>query len=92
MLFRCLQKEIITRSDIIAVVIWMPFVTIKTKNSMYVAVIHGSVNIIGEVPVFVSLSAQSTLLGPSTAGIIGMSMLLIGAVILIVKMPEDQCE
>lgn len=75
----------------ITVGIWMSYLTIKTNNCMYAAVIHGAVNIIGEAPVFVSLSTRSTLLGPSPAGIIGMSVLLIGAVFLIFKMPEVQC-
>jgi hypothetical protein len=57
---------------------------------MYASVIHGSLNLIGEVPVFVSLSSQSTLLGPNPSGIIGMSLLLIGAIFLIFKMPDPQ--
>lgn len=67
----------------ITIGIWMSYVTLKTGNCMYAAIIHGSVNIIGETPVFISLSTQNPLLGPSPAGIIGMSILLFGAIILI---------
>lgn len=69
--------------------VYMSFVTLKTNNCMYAAIIHGAVNIIGETPVFVSLSTQSSLLGPNPSGIIGMSVLLIGAVILLFKLPKD---
>lgn len=68
--------------------IYMSFVTLRANNCMYAAIIHGAVNIIGEVPVYVSFSTQSTLLGPNPSGIIGMSMLLIGAVILLFKLPK----
>lgn len=70
--------------------VWMSYVTLKTNNCMYASIIHGSVNLIGEIPVFVSLSSQSTLLGPNPSGFIGMSLLLIGAIILIFKMPNQQ--
>ncbi|MEE0264431.1 MAG: CPBP family intramembrane glutamic endopeptidase [Acutalibacteraceae bacterium] len=70
--------------------VWMSYATLKTNNCMYASVIHGSLNLIGEVPVFVSLSSQSTLLGPNPSGIIGMSLLLIGAIVLIFKMPDPQ--
>ncbi len=76
----------------VTVGVWMSYVTLKTNNCMYASIIHGSVNIIGESPVFVSLSSQSTLLGPNPSGIIGMSVLLIGAIILILKMPKTQFE
>lgn len=71
-----------------AIGVYMSFVTLKTNNCMYAAIIHGAVNIIGETPVFVSLSTQSVLLGPNPSGILGMSVLLTGAVILLFKLPE----
>lgn len=70
--------------------VYMSFVTLKTNNCMYAAIIHGAVNIIGETPNFVSLSTQSVLLGPNPSGIIGMSVLLIGAVVLLFKLPNHK--
>lgn len=74
----------------VTVGIWMSYVTLRTKNCMYASIIHGSVNIIGETPVFLSLSTQSPLLGPSPAGIIGMSVLLLGAVILLWRIGKTE--
>lgn len=68
--------------------VYMSYVTLKTNNCMYASIIHGAVNIIGETPIFISLSTQSVLLGPNPSGIIGMSVLLIGAVILLFKLPK----
>lgn len=70
--------------------IWMSYATLKTGNCMYAGIIHGAVDIIGEVPVWVSLATQSTLLGPNPVGIIGMSVLLLGAIILLWKMPNPK--
>lgn len=69
--------------------VYMSYVTLRTNNCMYASIIHGAVNIIGETPIFVSLSTQSILLGPNPSGIIGMSVLLIGAVILLFKLPHE---
>ena len=70
--------------------IYMSFVTLKTNNCMYASIIHGAVNIIGETPIFISLSTQSVLLGPNPSGIIGMSVLLIGAILLLFKLPSHK--
>ncbi|MCI8410016.1 MAG: CPBP family intramembrane metalloprotease [Lachnospiraceae bacterium] len=69
--------------------IWMSYITLKTKNCMYAAIIHGSADIIGEVGTWISLSTKSSLLGPTPTGIIGLSFLIIGGVILFFKMPCD---
>lgn len=69
--------------------IWMSYITLKTKNCMYAAIIHGASDIIGEVGNWISLSTKSSLLGPIPAGIIGLSVLLIGAVILFFRMPSN---
>lgn len=69
--------------------IWMSYITLKTKNCMYAAIIHGAADIIGEVGNWISLSTKSSLLGPIPAGIIGLSVLLIGAVILFFRMPSN---
>lgn len=68
--------------------IFTSYVTIKTGNCMYASIIHGSVNIVGETAIFVSLSTQSALLGPNPTGIIGISVLIIGSIILFVKMKK----
>lgn len=72
----------------ITIGVYMSFVTLRTSNCMYASIIHGAVNIIGETPIFVSLSTQSVLLGPNPSGIIGMSVLLMGAVVLLFNLPK----
>lgn len=69
--------------------IWMSYITLKTKNCMYAAIIHGASDIIGEVGNWISLSTKSSLLGPIPAGIICLSVLLIGAVILFFRTPSN---
>lgn len=69
--------------------IWMSYITLKTKNCMYAAIIHGAADIIGEVGAWISLSTKSSLLGPTPPGIIGLSVLLIGAAILFFRLPCD---
>ncbi len=73
----------------IALGIWMSFITLKTKNCMYAAIIHGAADIIGEVGTWISLSAKSSLLGPTPTGIIGLSVLLIGAIVLFFSLPKQ---
>ena len=70
--------------------IWSSYVTLKYNNCMYAAIIHGASDIIGETGVWISLSTQSTLLGPNPTGIIGMSILLLGASILFIKLPNEK--
>lgn len=65
--------------------VWESYITLKTDNCMYAAIIHGAVNVIGEAGVLVSQSTQSSLLGPNPTGIIGMSGLVIGAILLFFK-------
>lgn len=60
-------------------------VMVISNNVMYSAVIHGAVNVIGEIPVFLSVSHKSGLLGPNPTGIIGMSGLLVCAVIMLIR-------
>ncbi len=69
--------------------IWMSYITLKTKNCMYAAIMHGAADIIGEVGLWISLSTKSSLLGPAPTGIIGLSVLLTGAVILFFRLPCD---
>ena len=69
--------------------IWMSYITLKTKNCIYAAIMHGTADIVGDAGVWVSLLTKSSLLGPGASGIIGLSVLLIGAVLLFFKMPSD---
>lgn len=66
----------------IAIGIICSYVMVKSNNVMYSAIIHGVVNIIGEIPVFLSVSGQSGLLGPNPTGIIGAAGLILCAAIL----------
>lgn len=52
---------------------------VKSNNVLYSAIIHGTVNVIGEIPVFVSISHKSGLPGPNPSGIIGMAGLILCA-------------
>ena len=58
------------------------YIAIKTNNVMYSAIMHGAVNIIGEIPVFLSFSKISGLLGPNPTGLLAMTFLIILALIL----------
>lgn len=68
--------------------VWLSYVTLKYENCMYAAVIHGAVDVIGETGIWVSLGTQSTLWGPNPTGILGMSVLFAGALILLYRMPK----
>ena len=76
---------------IVAIVLgtWMSYITLKTKNCLYAAIIHGASDIVGEFGTWISLATVSSLLGPTPPGIIGLSGLLVGAVILFQKMPDS---
>ena len=60
----------------------LSYVMVISGNVMYPAIIHGVVNIIGEVPVYLSVSQKSGLLGPNPTGLLGMAGLLVLAVVL----------
>lgn len=66
------------------------FVTLKTGNCMYAAIMHGVVNIIGEIPVFCSVSRKSGLAGPNPTGIVSMTFLIVMAIILYVRLDKVQ--
>ena len=57
--------------------IMLSYVTIRTGNCMYAAIAHGALNVIGEVPVFLTNDRESGLLGPNPTGLIGMSFLIV---------------
>ncbi|MDE6063750.1 MAG: CPBP family intramembrane metalloprotease, partial [Lachnospiraceae bacterium] len=61
-------------------------VMVISNNVMYSAIIHGAVNVIGEIPVFISVSHKSGLLGPNPTGSVGMSGLVLCAVIMFIRL------
>ena len=61
---------------------WLAYVTIRTESIVPAVILHGSSNVIGELPVLVAFLGVSPLLGPNPTGLIGMIGLLLGAVIL----------
>ena len=63
------------------------YVMVYSNNVMYPAIIHGVVNVIGEIPVFISVSGKNGLLGPNPTGLIGMSGLILCAIIMLIKLP-----
>lgn len=65
---------------------WLAYVTIQSQSILPACILHGAGNVIGEMAAFVSFLSVSPLLGPNPIGLIGMSGLLIGAVILLWKM------
>lgn len=64
------------------------YVMVISNNVMYCAIIHGAVNVIGEIPVFISVSHKSGLLGPNPTGLIGMSGLVACAIIMFIRLPK----
>ena len=63
------------------------YVMVCSGNVMYSAIIHGVVNVVGEIPVFVSVSGKNGLLGPNPTGLISMSGLILCAIIMLIKLP-----
>ena len=66
--------------------ILLSYVTIRTGNCMYAAIIHGVVNAIGELPVYLSKDMVSGLLGPNPTGLLTMLPLVIVAVLCFWKL------
>ena len=69
--------------------IWMSYVMLKTKNCMYSAIIHGAVNVASDMQIL-SAAINRPLLGPTPAGIIGISIILLISVILFLRMPKKE--
>ena len=69
---------------------WLAFVTIQSQSILPAAILHGAGNVIGEMAAFASFVSISPLLGPTPTGIVGMSGLLVGTIILFVKLEKDQ--
>ena len=70
--------------------ILLSYVTIKTGNCMYAAMIHGVVNVIGELPVYFSKNMTSGLLGPNPTGMLTMLPLLLAAIFCFLKLNGKQ--
>ena len=68
--------------------IFLSYVTIKTENCMYAAIIHGAVNVIGELPVYLSINLKSGLLGPNPTGILTMLPLIAAAIPCFMKLRD----
>jgi membrane protease YdiL (CAAX protease family) len=62
---------------------WLAYVTIRTESIIPAVILHGSSNVIGELPVLVAFLGVSPLLGPNPTGLIGMIGLLLVAAILL---------
>lgn len=67
---------------------WLAYVTIQSKSILPACIFHGAGNVIGEMAALVSFLGISPLLGPNPTGLVGISGLLVGAVILLWKIPE----
>ena len=68
------------------------FVTIKTGNYMYAAIIHGVINVIGELPVYCSNDLINGLLGPNPSGLLTLLPLIFIAVICYSKLNNVRTE
>lgn len=62
--------------------IWLAYVTIKSESVIPAAILHGSINFIGEFPALVAITGINPLIGPNPGSLIGGLGLLVGAVIL----------
>lgn len=69
--------------------IWLAYVTIKSGSIIPATILHGASNVIGELPIMVSLLSVSRLLGPNPTGIIGLSGLMLGALLLLLRLPKN---
>ena len=68
------------------------YVTLKSGNCMYAAICHGTANLCGEIPVALSISKQSGLLGPNPTGLIGMTGFIIAALMIWVMLGKGNFE
>lgn len=65
------------------------YVMLQTGNCMYSAILHGAMNVIGETGVWVSMSSKSPLLGPNPTGIIGLSVTVLLALLVFLRIKSD---
>lgn len=69
---------------------WLAYVTIQSQSILPAVIFHGAGNVIGELPVMVSFLSLSPLIGPNPTGIVGMSGLIVGAIILFARLPRPK--
>lgn len=62
------------------------YVTMATGNCIYAAIIHGVVNVIGEIPVYLSVSMKNGLMGPNPTGFLSMLFIIFTACIFWIKL------
>ncbi len=67
----------------------LSYVTIKTENCVYAAIVHGVVNVIGELPVCFSNNLNNGLLGPNPTGLLTMLPLIALAVLCFLKLGKN---
>lgn len=65
--------------------IFLSYVTIKTGNCMYAAIMHGAINIFGELPVYLTYNMTSGLLGPNPTGLVTISFLFVFSIFIFAK-------
>jgi len=57
---------------------------------MYSAILHGAMNVIVETGVWISISSKSPLLGPNTTGMIGLSVTVLIAALLFIRIKNNK--
>mgnify|MGYP001053355759 CR=1 FL=1 len=67
---------------------WLADLTIRSASILPACIFHGAGNVIGELAALVSFLGISPLLVPNPTGLIGLSGLLLGALVLLWKMPR----
>lgn len=55
---------------------------------MYAAIMHGVVNVIGELPVYMTHDMESGLLGPNPTGILSITFLAVFSILLLIKLKD----
>lgn len=70
----------------------LSYVTIRTGNCMFAAIMHGVVNVIGELPVYLTYDMKNGLLGPNPTGLISISLLLALSVVIFIKKLKSKSE
>jgi len=67
---------------------WLSYVTLRSRSILPAAILHGTGNVIGELPALVVFLGVSPLLGPNPTGLIGLSGLLLGAGFILWKLED----
>lgn len=68
------------------------YITIRTENCMYAAIMHGVTNVIGELPVYMTIRMESGLLGPNPTGLLGMMFLFVLAIVLFIMLKSKSVD